>query len=316
MKQILVKRFNDLMLDGTHESVEKALDILKKTSKESSRAWKLADDVSDDHRKEMESLISEGFSEREAARLVGAYSEPSNFYDPRHSNFSPSKPSSKMLDMVRGLANDIIRSAKDHDMKEASAEKNPVLYGQGKMDQHHKSFDDALSAAVKGFIESDEYKGASKFKRGAMLSKFKAGWVNTPEGQEAAKAFGEGYRAHQDAGSVRSEFLYSVGQHMTTGGSTGEESGNVSASEALQHVVGSTGGGEEGDQPKASFSKDPLVSFGSKNPKLMQHLQDKLPEMKDRMNRLKGAESFSQPTQQKEQVDQKPKIVIRRRSKE
>jgi hypothetical protein len=342
MSSSISRQFNELLKMSTEASIRQALELLKKAYKDEDydeaakwledndpeeqedseesddksesaaakpkrskrRDWQPPSNLSPQHTEQIAKLMQDGYSQREASRMVGAHSEPYDFATASQSSVKPSKPSSKFLSDIQDLARNYISKTKDLKIKESSPEKNPVLYSRGKMDEAHSSFDEALSAAVNKFKESEDFKNASKFKRSALLSKFKAGWAASPEGMDAAKKFGEGYEAHKDAEKARSEFIQQTGQHMATGGASGLAEHDISSQEAAQHVGGDK---SEDGMTQATISKDPLASFASNNPHLVRHIQDTMPKMSERANRLNGAKQFAQPK------EEKPKFVVRRR---
>lgn len=337
MKIDISYQINSLLKTGTESGIRQALELLKKaayqdeddeasrwlnendsededTDKEEASApakakrmkrsdWQMPEISNPKIMAQFKQLVDQGYSPREASRMTGAHAEPYDFESASRSGVRPSKPSPKFLSDIMDSAKDYIGNYKKLQIKESSPEKNPVLYSRGAMDESHKTFDDALSSAVNKFKESDDFKNAPKFKRSAMLSKFKAGWANSPEGQEAAKQFGQGYEAHREADKARHNFLSEVGHAMTTGGVSGAQEHDISSEMAAQHA-----GGERDDEgvSQVSISKNPLASFAAKNPHLLTHIQEKMPVMSDRAQRLDSAKTL-QPK------EEKPKFVVRRK---
>ena len=323
------KLFNKLMKLGDENSISKALMLLKeealikseedeadnwlkqheeqtKAKRSSMRDWEVPE-VAEHHSAKISDLVNRGFSEREAHRLVGTHSEHGDAISALKSSIRPSKPSQAFLDHIRDHAKERLGKLSQLKRREASAEKNPQLYAEGRMGEAHADYEKSLSSAINEFKNSDEFKSAHPMKKPLMISKFKANWANSEEGQKHVKGFEQGYEAHKEAGQSRQDYLQSIASHMT---SAGFDPDAQSMSSAIQHAGGSSGDKESGDgMSGVTISKDPLTAFIEKNPHLVDHLKTKMPDMSERMNRLESSKKFAD----KPDKPEKPKMVIRRR---
>lgn len=323
----LTEIFNKLMKRGDEDSISKALKLLKEESlrkaeeddahrwlqqhdqqtkekRSSMKDWQ-APKVADHHASKISELMNSGFSEREAHRLVGTHNEHGDAIAALKSSIRPSKPSQTFLDHIRDHAKERLGKLSQLKRREASAEKNPELYAEGKMGEAHAGYEKALSNAIDQFKQSEEFQNAHPMKKPLMISKFKANWANSEEGQKHVKGFQQGYEAHKEAGQSRQDYLSAIASHLTSAGFNPEAE---SMSSAIQHAGGSSGDREgEDSMGGVTISKDPLTSFIEKNPHLVEHLKAKMPDMSERMNRLESSKKFT------ESKPEKPKMVIRRR---
>lgn len=257
--------------------------------------WAPRNDYSAEHQAAMKKLMDDGYSHREAERMVGAYQGPKDMQSALKHTVRASAPSARMLSELKELAGHWLDNARRHEMVNAEVEKNPDKFAAGKLMQAHEDHTKKFKEDYDNFLNSDEVKNLKGLARHKAVSEWKKNWQSQnpdyAEGHkkvaEAQTAFKQAYEAKR---SHRDKLNDLIGR-MAGGGMEGETYG---AQEAAQHVGG--GKDDEGAYTAHTFM-DPAAAFAQNNPEYI----------KAKQQELQG---------QQQQQPQKPKmdtkVVIRR----
>ena len=292
-----------------YESLEKAVS--------SWRDWEPSEDIKDEHKEEIDKLITEGYSEREAHRMAGAHNEHSDMNKAMRSGVAPSHMSSKMLEQLKSLASGWLDNSEKLAMASASPEVNPVKYAAGQISQAHDEHSKEYKKAYHDFLGSDDVKDLKGKDRHDKIKEWKNQWkTENPDYHQNLLTHVSG--AHKQLGEAKQQAQMSLHdkiQHITTGGAHHEDT--MSLAEAVQHVGGQVG--EEGHT--AGIKQDKITAFAQQNPDFAKLLSQEQMERKKRIDsaaKMKGIERQpSAPSAPAESAQPaQPKTVIRRRAKE
>jgi hypothetical protein len=292
---------NDIDEDA---NVQQKIPSKEEPKKSSSRYvdWKPKDKYEPEHQKAIDQYMKDGYSHREAERLAGAHSAPSDFYSALRSGTKPSEPSPKMLEQLKSHAHEWLRNADRKQMEAAEAENNPQKHATGKAiaahEEAHKDFETAHNA----FLNSDELKGLTGRARHQAIQAWKKDWSEkNPEHREKAvaaansgKAFAEANEARKQKRAEGEQAILDSGKsfgHDMTSEFSNEASGGGDGPMSAQ-AAGQSVGGEQNEEGgfSTNIKKDPAAVFAERNPEYVKHLQSKLNPQQ--AQRLSGIDSL------------------------
>lgn len=250
--------------------------------------WAPHGDYTDDQQTTMDQHMEDGYSHREAERLVGAYKGPMDFQTALSHTVRPSQPSEKMLGELKELAKPWLENADRHSKLHADPEKNPQKFAAGKMLQAHEDYSKDYNKDYHEFLSSEDVKDLKGRDRHKTVREWKGKWhKDNPEYKENIGDVSGAQRHYEEASQIRQKSLQERIEHITSGG-VGEPI-DMTMAEAAQHVGGQRS--EEGGY-QATTLKDPSVSFAQQNPELLRVLkQHKNPDIMDRFNRINAAKA-------------------------
>lgn len=258
----------------------------KKVSASGYTDWKPHGEYTPEQEEKMKGLMDEGYTHREAERLVGAHRGPSDFQSALTHTVRPSQPSEKMLSELKELAGPWLERAGRHSKLTADPEKNPMKHAAGKMIQAHEEHSKDYNKAYHDFLASDDIKNLKGRDRHKAIREWKNQWhAENPEYRENIHKLSGAQKSYGEAGEARKKSLQERIEHITTGG-MGMPTG-MSTAEAAQHV-----GGQKTERGyEATTVKDPSASFAQQNPELIRILKQhkNAPELIDRFNRVNSA---------------------------
>jgi hypothetical protein len=266
--------------------------------------WKPQDKYHPDHDAAIKEHMANGYSHREAERLVGAHKAPTDFYGALRSGTRPSEPSPKMLAQMKELAHGWLRNAERHAGETADAEVNPQKYASGKTLAAHDAAHKDFASDYEKFLGSDDLKKLTGRARVQAVNEWKSKWHEAnPEHKEQAKQAASSGKALAEAGDARKKRLQEGQASLLTAGmSSGEDNpmagefssgaaGESQGHQAAAQMVGAAekDGGEGGYE--TNIKKDPHAVFAEKNPEYIKHLKTKLatkmaPEQAERMGAI------------------------------
>jgi hypothetical protein len=119
-----------------------------KQTKTRARDWKPNPVYSPEHKKEIDALIQEGFTPREAEREAGAHKFGANY--------NPSLPSAKKLEALKRVAGPYMKAHGEKKLSEADAAVNQNLATTAEFKQHNKEIHEPLNEKLSAFITSPE----------------------------------------------------------------------------------------------------------------------------------------------------------------
>ena len=254
--------------------------------------WKAHGQYTPEQSAKMKELVGQGYSDREAERMVGAHKGPKDFQSALKHTVKPSQPSEKMLGELKELAGHWLDRADRHSKLNADPEKNPQKYAAGKMMQAHEEHSKDFNAAYNDFLNSDELKGKKGLDRHKAIQTWKSNWKSrNPEYTENIGNVSESQKHYKEAGQARKQSVDDALKHILTGGYNADA---MSAQEAAQHV-----GGDKTDEGyTATTIKDPSASFAERN--------------KGFVDAMRQKQAAAAPPVQQPKKD--PMVVIRRRA--
>jgi hypothetical protein len=280
---------------GTSEEDEEAPQEVTDKPKKSSgySEWKPHGQYTPEQSAKMKQLVGQGYSDREAERIVGAHRGPTDFQSALKHTVKPSQPSEKMLGELKELAGHWLERADRHSKLNADPEKNPQKFAAGKMMQAHEEHSKGFKEAYDSFLNSDELKGKKGLDRHKAIQEWKSNWKSrNPDYKENIGNVSQAQSHYKEAHEARKKNVDEALQHILTGGYNPEA---MSDQEAAQHV-----GGEKTDQGyTATTIKDPSASFAERNKTFVDTMKQK-------------QQTAAQPVQQAPKKD--PMVVIRRRA--
>lgn len=278
----------------------------KKVSSSGYRNWEPKSDYKPDHKAKIDQLVSEGWSPREAERLVGQHEQGG---DPRHSKIRPSEPSAKMLEAVKGHALEYLKRAERSASENADPRKNPVKYANAQNRKAHEEAHAKFSKEFADFKNSEEVKNLRGRDRHNAIKEFKSKFEQeNPDYKEkaigvAAQTAGTYHKAGQERAAHLSEGEQAIAQAgMKGAGSTsGEYSSAASGGDegmTSQGAMQSAGGtqGESGGYSSGTI-KDPSLHIAEQYPEYAAHLKEKHTKLHGALNpeqssRLKAVQSI------------------------
>jgi hypothetical protein len=279
--------------DTSEEEDEEEPQKEVKTRKGGYSQWAPHGQYTPEQSAKMKELVGQGYSDREAERMVGAHKGPKDFQSALKHTVKPSQPSEKMLKELKELAGHWLDRADRHSKLNANPEKNPQKYAAGKMMQAHEEHSKDFNSAYNDFLNSDDLKGKKGLERHKAIQTWKSNWKSrNPEYTESIGNVSESQKHYKEASDARKQSVDEALKHILTGGYNADA---MSAQEAAQHV-----GGEKTDEGyTATTIKDPSASFAERNKGFV-----------DAMKQKQAA--AAPPVQQKKKED--PMIIVRRRS--
>lgn len=256
--------------------------------------WKAHGQYTPEQSSKMKELTGQGYSDREAERMVGAHKGPKDFQSALKHTVKPSQPSGKMLSEMKELAGHWLDRADRHGKMNANPEKNPQKFAAGKMLQAHEEHSKDFNSAYNEFLNSDELKGKKGLDRHKAVQTWKSNWNSrNPDYHGNVGAVSDSQKHYKEAGAARKKNVDESLQHILTGGYNADAMG---AQEAAQHLGG--GKNDEGSYA-ATTIKDPSASFAERNKGFV--------DMKQQQ-----AAAAAPVAQQKPKSD--PMVVVRRRA--
>jgi hypothetical protein len=258
----------------------------KKVSSSGYTDWAPHGEYTPEHEAGMKKLMDEGYSHREAERLVGAHRGPSDFQSALTHSVRPSQPSEKMLSELKDLAGPWLENASRHSKLTADPEKNPQKFAAGQMLQAHEKHSKDYNKDYHDFLSSGDVKDLKGRDRHKAIREWKNKWhEDNPQYKENIGEVSSAQKHYIEAPQAAKRSLDERIAHITSGG-VGMPTG-MSMAEAAQHV-----GGQKTDEGySAATVKDPSVSFAQQNPELLRVLKQhkNAPELMDRLNRVNAA---------------------------
>lgn len=244
-----------------------------------SKPWERGDYSDEDHAS-IDKLVGDGYSEREAARIVGAHNEHGDIFQAMHSGIQPSQISNKFLDELKPVAKQYLENADKYDKIHADVEKNPMKHAAGQMLSAHGDHTADYNKAYKDFLSSDDMKDKKGRERHKAIQSWKKEYkTNNPDYHEGLSNVSNVQNKYSEAKDTSQRNLQEKMQHIMTGGvsSPGSEQ---SLSAGIQHAGGGTS--DEGDPMQVSVKQDKAATFARHNPKLIDKLsQDQHGRLKD-----------------------------------
>jgi len=254
------------------------------------KSWEPKDKYEPHHDAAIKKFTSEGWSPREAERLAGAHSSPSNFHDALRSKTKPSQPSDKMLAHMKGHAGDWLRNAERKISESADAKKNPIKHASAKVLTAHEDAMGDFKTAYSTFLNSKDVKDLRGRDRHQAIQAFKGKWgsenpthrENVIASADAGKSLGEAMdqrRQHLEQGK---EDIMNVGKLNPEGISSSAGEFSTAASGDLNDLTSQgaaqAAGGTQDEESGYSTGtvKDPSMLFAQKNPEYVKSLHAKL----------------------------------------
>jgi len=285
--------------------------------------WQQHPNHSPEELQSIQKLVDEGYHPREAAHLIasatGGRGEPKDFMRALVSRVAPTDISPKMLEEMKGIANQWLDQYQTHLASRAKPEINPVLHASSSVKAAHQTKTADYNKAYSDFLASDELKGKSPMERHKAVQSWKTKWKQDNPEHERSMADLAGYGAKfKEAEQARKKHVEEVKHHIVHGGEpieskTSEEEVESTAPMSARAISEHMGiGGEEDDTPKISAKMDPSKQFASQHKKFVETvLRPQVP--------LKPQDKPTHPAQQASaesiKPKEKPKTVIRRMAK-
>ena len=255
--------------------------------------WKPnVDNYEDHHHEKINELINEGFSHREAERMVNAHAGPNDFMSAYSSSHDIEEPSDSFLNILRPAAEQYVSNWNEHRLKSADAAKNPELYETAKVrsdfKDHHKGFEDAWTEHK----TSDEYSALSRREKSQARKQFRENYMKeNPDHVQSFVSMDAGGHRKQAQDQYHQNFNEQL-EHLLS--VHGPREGQMTSQEAGQHLGGekTESGGYTSGQVK-----DPMAAFAEKNPHMREYAKQKIldtekyknvmsPEQHDRLKRV------------------------------
>lgn len=290
------------------ESAQEEKPKEKKVSNSGYRNWQPKDKYEEKHQILIDQHMADGYSHREAERLVGLNEIP---VDPYKHKIKPSQPSDKMLSQMKGLAGDWLRNAERKIGESAEAKKNPIKHATSKALSAHEDAHGNFKTAYDDFLSSDNVKELRGRDRAKAIRDFKSKYnEDNPEHREGAIAAADTGKIYGSAMDERKQHIKEGEQSIIDAGKSGGEmstvgefsagaSGNMDNMTA-QGAAQMAGGAQEEGGYTSGTVKDPAMHFAESNPEYVKSLKDKLasklkPEQSERLSaitsiRKKGSE--------------------------
>ena len=259
--------------------------------------WSPKDSYKQHHQAQMDKLMEEGFSHREAERKVG---QQDRLDDPLKNKTKPSEPSEKFHESTHHLTKKWLVNLERTIQDNADENKQPVLAANSKNRKAHNETHGDFDAAFKEFKSSDDFKKLKHRARGQALKAFRDKWhEENPEHKEnSITAAGTNAGSFDNAKSARSNYLDESRQSGRQLGTVNEATtlsefaakqygGEVSGSAAAQ-AVGGTQTGDGGyvsstdEHPMATLAR--TMPEGFKRWTAEQDKKAKLAETKTKFN--------------------------------
>lgn len=261
----------------------------KKSDKKETKSsdWK-AGKLTDKQKSEIDKHLKNGYSEREAHRMVDAYKEEPDFAKALKSRTKPSMMSDKRINEMKKLAKEWLNNADKHEKLNADMEKNPYKHASGKMMAAHEQHMGNYKKAYNDFLNSESMLDENGKKltgraRHEAIKNFKKDYrSNNPEHINNIANASQSQQTVNESRAASKQNLQDKLSNIITGGFSPDETHNTET--GAQHAGINLG--REGNVASGSISKDPLSSFADKNQKLVSMLSD---EQKNRFDRINSA---------------------------
>ncbi len=275
----------------------------KKVTSSGYREWQPKKEYKPQHQEAIDEFMKEGWSHREAERLVGAH----DFHpDPKQSRIKPSEPSAKMFESVKGSAGDYLRNYERHISETADARKNPVKFANAQTRKAHEEVHGDYDKSYNEFISSDKIKDLRGRDRHGAIKDFKSKWHddNPSHREKAINVAGSTSGAFEEAGEQRKEHLEEGERAIAEAGRAGTPVTTASefSTAAAGGIESITGQGAAqmagGTQEEGGFSvgtvKDPSLHIAEQYPEYADHLRRKIAGKlnPEQTQRLKGVQSI------------------------
>lgn len=127
----------------------------------------------DEHRAKLKEIMDQGFSHREAERMIGAHGGPSSFEEALQSRMDVPEMSEAFLNRLRPLAQNYISTYNERRIQDADPSKNRELAVRGKMLEDFKTRNESWNKAWKEHKKTDEYKNLSAAEKMMAKKKFR-----------------------------------------------------------------------------------------------------------------------------------------------
>jgi hypothetical protein len=264
---------------------------VKPASKSGYSDWKPRPDYSQDDTAKMKDFMDQGYSHREAERMAGTHSGPSDFQGALKHTIRPSEMSPKMLAELKTLAGPWLDNAEKYDRLNADIAKNPMKHAEGQMMRAHEEHAGGYADAYHKFLDSDAVKNAKGRERFDAIKQWKDKYhkenpkymENMPQAQLAQSQLKTSKDQAKLSLDEKLKHIMSGGVSMPT---------EMTSAEAAQHV----GGVQTEEGVQASFKKDPLTAFAQSNPKLVEAIKQRAnPQQLDRYHRVVSARAAKIP---------------------
>lgn len=259
---------------------------IEEPKKASGRTWKPRSAYSAEHQKVIKEAMDQGHTHREAERIAGAHSAPTDFLTALKSHTDPSEPSARMLELLKPHAKKHVEDYSRAQMKNAEMEVNPVKHAAGKKVEAFENAHKDYEKDYNDFLQSDAVKDLTGRARHSVVQGWKKDWhEKNPEHREKAAEAANVGKIHNEAmnaakGRREEEIKAVLGAGQSGGGTTGEYSQTAAGGDegpVSSQVAGQTVGSEQGDEGSYStnIKTDPYAHFAQQNPEYVKHLQEK-----------------------------------------
>lgn len=237
-------------------------------------------------------MVNEGYHPREAEHMAGVTKAPKNYEEAAKSPIKPTEISDKYLNDIRHMAKAWVSNYEKYREKTADPKKNPAMAAAGHQAATHEKHLGDFNKAKEGFLNSISHlEGRNHHK---ALSNWKQQWKEQNPNHESnvQSFFDESKQGKQDISVARQGNINEQLEHIA--GYVDPDTSAMSTEAGIQEAGGTRG--EDGETSGASIERDPLTSFATKNPKLVEYARQKVKDFKphlneEQANRLKHIET-------------------------
>jgi len=273
--------------------------------------WQPQDEYAPHHQESINSYMDDGYSHREAERMSGAGSSPTDFNTAMSSGVRHSQPSAKLLETIKGHVNGWLSDTNKRIDSSASAGSNPNKYTSAKRADAREGLYDHYDEALKQFQDSDEVKGLSGMEKYRAVKNFKKQYhAENPEHRGGIAANSDKSKdIHKEAKHQRAKKLLDdnlaiddsskVGGELTTASEFSTSAAGGTEGLTSQGVAQSAGGSQNEGGYSIGTVKDPAAIFSEnkqdylkseQRKKSIEKLKSQLhPEHLERYHMLTGA---------------------------
>lgn len=283
----LLKRKDQLVRFPTFADV---LQVLKKAADEPSvpkqptsrfTDWTPSEHLYNDRQKQdIGKMVDDGYHPREAEHMANVTKAPKTYEEAAKSPVKPTEISDRYLNDIRHLAKAWVSNYEKYREKTADPKKNPALAAAGHQAATHEKHLGDFNKAKEDFLSSISHlEGRDHHK---ALSNWKKQWKDQNPDHESnvQNFFDESKQGKQDISAARQGNINEQLEHIAGYGDP--DASTMSTEAGIQEVGGTRG--EDGETSGASIEKDPLTSFATKNPKLVEYAKQKVKDFRPHLN--------------------------------
>jgi hypothetical protein len=249
------------------------------------RDWKRREEpYSSEQQEAIDSAMKEGYTHREAERMVNAHKAPSDYYNALKWGTNPSEPSSKFLEMLKPMAKQQVGKAETFRQNTAEQDINPTIHATGKIRAAREAVHGDYQTEREKHISSPEFKKLSPREAHKSIKEWEKNYhTEKPDYKEKAISVADTSSKIHNESAQAAQKRQQEEKEAILGG----DSGDGVIGEYSQAVAGSDEGpmssqaasqslGAEGDEDSDFTSgvvTDPYAKFAQQNPEYHKKLQ-------------------------------------------